>query len=281
MTPVPMMPTTVATSVQQQSTSPCGTAVPEISAPVSGGRAIIGVEGVDAVIRGRDINDIVRATADAHSLKVERLRVHVAIDVFLEEFSKGILVDVGGRERGFTGVEAGAAIVAVLRGDIHGQHGCSGEKKTRRHGGSRRALSRGKLPIISMRSTVKGVGTATYIRSGGDTQGRFWQQRQFAASPTNRPESLMRGIVTRASLQGRVGSAGIRFWGRPDGPAQSVLRLVVLGHRGDIIETRPCEILLGLDGFEDDADPKFTAFPRKLESLLRGRQLGVGRSRVG
>ena len=67
--------------------------VPEGSAGAVG----VGVEGVDAVVLGGDVEDVVLSAVDGDVGHEERLSVGVAVGEIREEFAEGCAAD-GGRE---------------------------------------------------------------------------------------------------------------------------------------------------------------------------------------
>ncbi len=107
-----------------------------------GSGLVIGVEGIDAVVFGRHVDDIVGTLArDVHVGHVERLGIHVSVHRLGEELAKLSLVDVGGRKDGLAGVLSGAVVVVVLGGDCHLRRGGAGQEKCCEQGGGKRARS--------------------------------------------------------------------------------------------------------------------------------------------
>ncbi len=69
----------------------------------------VGIEGVDAVVFGRDVEDVVRAFAgDRDARYVERLGVNVAVNIQRVQLAESARGDRGGREDGFVQIGAGA-----------------------------------------------------------------------------------------------------------------------------------------------------------------------------
>src|ERR1051325_472632 len=62
----------------------------------------------------------------------------------------------------------------------------------------------------------------------------------------------------------------------PDGVFQLVLGLVEFGDGLEIVQPRPGQVLLGLDGFQDDADGEFFARLGQTQSFLRRRERARG-----
>src|ERR1019366_2514877 len=81
--------------------------VPELGAGV-------GVNGVDRIRLGDDVNDVVRAlTGNVHAGHVEGLGHHDIVDGKAKEAAKAALIDVGGGEQSFIGVGAAAGVIAT------------------------------------------------------------------------------------------------------------------------------------------------------------------------
>ena len=87
-----------------------------------GRRRVVGVEGVDGVVLGRDVDHVVdlrvghRQTAD-----VERLRIDLSVDGAREQQAELGGVDVGGRQLGLLQVRARASVVVSVGRDRVGR----------------------------------------------------------------------------------------------------------------------------------------------------------------
>ena len=94
----------------------------------SGG--IVGIERVDAVVVGRDVDDVPDADAgDVHAVDVQGLPVDLVVDGPLEQLAELADVDVGGREDRFRQVRAGPRRVVVLRDDARLRERGHGEQQ--------------------------------------------------------------------------------------------------------------------------------------------------------
>ena len=93
-----------------------GRGVRVVDAPErSGGRRIVGVEGVDAVVVRRDVDDVADADArNVDALDVQRLPVDLVVDGALEELAELADVDVGRREHHLGQIGSGPCRVVVL-----------------------------------------------------------------------------------------------------------------------------------------------------------------------
>jgi hypothetical protein len=76
--------------------------------------ARIGVDGVDAVVLGGDVQHIVRTAAQGHVGDVQRLGINGTVHGDGEEFAERGAVHVGGRENGLRGVFTRARVVVVI-----------------------------------------------------------------------------------------------------------------------------------------------------------------------
>src|SRR5690348_2135115 len=61
------------------------------------GGSAVRIEGIDRVVLGRDEHGVMRAPADGELRKIQRLRVHLAIDLQRSEQSETRRIDVGRR----------------------------------------------------------------------------------------------------------------------------------------------------------------------------------------
>ena len=76
---------------------------------------VIRVKGVDAVVLGRDKQDVVSSFAgDGKIGQVERLGVNVPVDGLRKEFTETVYVDVRQREDRFVGVLPGPRVVVMV-----------------------------------------------------------------------------------------------------------------------------------------------------------------------
>jgi len=79
--------------------------VPQRIGVAAGGA--VGVEGVDAVIHGGHVNDVVDASSgNGHGGEVERLADYLTIDGLVEELAELIAIDILRSENGFVGIGA-------------------------------------------------------------------------------------------------------------------------------------------------------------------------------
>ena len=85
----------------------------------------LGIDAVDAVVLRRHIEHVVRRTGDADVGKIQRLRIHAAVNHHGVQLTKLGAVHIRGRERRLLEVRTGSRIVVVIRGDAHlsVQHG--------------------------------------------------------------------------------------------------------------------------------------------------------------
>ena len=92
----------------------------------------IGVEGVDAIVHCRDIEDIARAApGDLHGGKIKRLGEDGAIHVIAVELAEGGGLDIGGVQRGLLQVRSGRRGVVP----VHQKGGLSGQRGGEKEGG--------------------------------------------------------------------------------------------------------------------------------------------------
>ena len=89
----------------------------QVALPVH--RTRVGVERVDAVVLGRDVDDIVRAAGDRDLIHIQRLGKYVAVDGDGEQLAEGARADVARGESGLGGVLSRPGIVIVVRGHVH------------------------------------------------------------------------------------------------------------------------------------------------------------------
>ncbi|TMQ05382.1 MAG: hypothetical protein E6J90_49180 [Deltaproteobacteria bacterium] len=79
----------------------------------------VGVERVDHVVGGRDVDDVPPHATDEEVGDDERLRVDVALDVVVEQAPELSRVDVRGREQRLAQVGAGPRRVVPAGEDVH------------------------------------------------------------------------------------------------------------------------------------------------------------------
>ena len=78
----------------------------------------VGIEGVDAVVFGADVDDIARLVGNGQAMNVKRLRIDLAVQPARIEFTKLARVDVGGRQHKLAEVGTCAETVIVLGKNI-------------------------------------------------------------------------------------------------------------------------------------------------------------------
>jgi hypothetical protein len=81
-----------------------------------GAGVAVGIERINAIMLGRNVNHIVRAEAwDGNIRNIQRLRIHVSVDGLAKDFAEFGLVDVGRSQHGFVRVLTRSVVVVVLR----------------------------------------------------------------------------------------------------------------------------------------------------------------------
>ncbi len=105
-----------------------------------GGRRIVRVERVDAVVVGRDVDDVADADAGyGHAGHVQRLSVDLVVDRALKELAELTDVDGGRGQDGLIEIGAGAPVIVVLRDDRRlRERGRRRQQRTREAGGDNR-----------------------------------------------------------------------------------------------------------------------------------------------
>jgi hypothetical protein len=95
-----------------------------------------GIERVDAVLVGGDVDHVVDAAAwNRHAGDIERLRVDLVVDRAFEQLAEFAHVDVGRREHRFVEVGASAGGVVMVCGDARlsarrrGRHERAGDER--------------------------------------------------------------------------------------------------------------------------------------------------------
>ena len=126
----------------------------------------VGVEGINAVVHGRNINDVVGGVRcrNQNARNIQRLRRHLSIERLREEFSELRRIDIRRSQDGFRKVLSGTRIVIVLR-----QHRRLAErwrntdqrKKNRRRNDGEPANERERTAQIGRRSSAKCQGLET------------------------------------------------------------------------------------------------------------------------